>query len=231
MKEEERQVKSSIKHSSVAPCNRPLPFPASCFLPPSSKRGRANDDEEDDGAAAAKRSHLDEDHVMEEKEMSDLLNTSQEEGEDNSDIADEDITKLLDDEKDISSSMVLTVLDEVLQKVLGSVQEENESGPMSPIFALSGKPRPFVRNTPSSMRRHGSHRRLHDSGLADSEGELEEDDGANVIEEMDVFISNQDQVKDQFELIPLGPVLESAEAWRQRLQAPSSFAGSENNLT
>ena len=27
-----------------------------------------------------------------------------------------------------------------------------------------------------------------------------------------------------------GPVLESAEAWRQRLQAPSSFAGSETNL-
>ena len=26
------------------------------------------------------------------------------------------------------------------------------------------------------------------------------------------------------------PVLESAEAWRQRLQAPSSFAGSETNL-
>ena len=200
---EEIQVKSSIKHSSVAPCNRPLPFPASCFLPPSSKRGRAND-EEDESAAAAKRSHLDEDHVMEEKEMSDLLNTSQEEGEDNSDIADEDITKLLDDEKDISSSMVLTVLDEVLEKVLESVQEENESGPMSPIFALSGKPMPFVRNTPSSMRRHGSHRRLHDSGLADSEGELEEDDGANVIEETDVFISNQDQVKHRFEPIPLG---------------------------
>ena len=29
---------------------------------------------------------------------------------------------------------------------------------------------------------------------------------------------------------PSSPVLESAEAWRQRLQAPSSFAGSETNL-
>ena len=27
-----------------------------------------------------------------------------------------------------------------------------------------------------------------------------------------------------------GPVLESAEAWRQRLQAPSSFAGSKTSL-
>ena len=187
MKKEDELVKTSIKPSSVAPRNRPIPFPAS------SKRSRANDEEDEGGAA--KRSHLDED-CMEEKEMSDLLNTSHDEGENCSDIADEDITKLLDDEKDISSSMVQTVLDEVLEKVLG-----NESGPMSPIFALSGKSRPFVRNTPSSMRRHGSHRRLHDSGLAESEGELEEDDSADVIEEMDVFISNLDQVKDQFELI------------------------------
>ena len=176
----EEQVKASIKPSSMAPCSRPLPFSGS------SKRGRANDDENEE--ADAKRSHLDED-IMEEKEMCDLLNTSHE-GEDNSDIADEDITKLLDDEKDISSSMVVTVLDEVLEKVLG------ESGPTSPIFALSGKSRPFVRNTPSSMRRHGSHRRLHDSGLAESDAEFEEEAGGAAIEEADVFISNQDQVKD-----------------------------------
>jgi len=207
--EEDEQVKTSTKPSFLAPRNRPLPFPTS------SKRGRAIDEENE--GAAAKRSHLDED-FMEEKEMSDLLNTSQGDGEeDNSDIAEEDITKLLDDEKDVSSSMVvlpvleevlekalwsvweenesgpMTVVDEVLEKVLGSVWEENQNSPMSPIFALSGKSMPFVRNTPSSMRRHGSHRRLHDSGLAESEGELEEDDGVNVSEEVDVFISNQDQ--------------------------------------
>jgi len=184
--DKDKQVKTSIKPSLMAPCIRPLPFSGS------SKRGRVNDDENEE--ADAKRSHLDED-VMEEKEMSDLLNTSHE-GEDNSDIADEDITKLLDDEKDISSSMVVTVLDEVLENVLGCVWEEDESGPTSPIFALSGKSRPFVRNTPSSMRRHGSHRRLHDSGLAESDAEFEEEAGGNAIEEADVFISNQDQVKD-----------------------------------
>jgi len=166
----------------MAPCFRPLPFSTS------SKRGRAHNDEEEGGDA--KRSHLDED-VMEEKELSDLLNTSQE-GEDNIDIADEDISKLLDDEKDISSSMVVTMLDEVLEKVLGCVREDDKSGPTSPIFALSGKLRPFVRNTPNSMRRHGSHRRLHDSGLAESDAEYEEDAGGNDIEE--VFISSQDQV-------------------------------------
>jgi len=185
---EDGHEKTSIKHSSISPSNRPLPFPG-C-----SKRERADDDDEDEGAAA-KRSHLDED-ALEEKEMSDLLNTSQE-GEDNSDIADEDITKLLDDEKDISSSMAVALLDEVLEKVLGSVWEEDESGPISPIFSLSGNSRPFVRNTPSSMRRHGSHRRLHDSGLAESDGEFEEEaGGVNAMEEVDVFISNQEQVKD-----------------------------------
>jgi len=178
--DKDKQAKTSIKPSLMAPCLRPLPFFGS------SKRGRANDDENEE--ADAKRSHLDED-IMEEKEMSDLLNTSHE-GEDNSDIAEEDITKLLDDEKDISSSMVLTVLDEVLEKVW------EESDPSSPIFALSGKARPFVRNTPNSMRRHGSHRRLHDSGLEESDAEFEEEVGSNAIEEADVFISNQDQVKD-----------------------------------
>ena len=188
--DDDKQVGDSIKPLSLSPSNRPLPFNP---FPSCSKKRRASDDEDLGAAAAAKRSHLDED-AMEEKEMSDLLNTSQE-GEDNSDIADEDITKLLDDEKDISSSMVVTVLDEVLEKVLGCVWEEDESGPKSPIFPLSGKPRPFVRNTPSSMRRHGSHRRLHDSGLAESDGEFEEEaGGANDMEEVDVFISNQDQV-------------------------------------
>ena len=182
--EDQDQVKTSTKPSWMAPCFRPLPFSIS------SKRGRAHNDDEEGGDA--KRSHLDED-VMEEKELSDLLNTSQE-GEDNIDIADEDISKLLDDEKDISSSMVVTVLDEVLENVLGCVREDDESGPTSPIFALSGKLRPFVRNTPSSMRRHGSHRRLHDSGLAESDVEFEEDAGGNDIEEAEVFISSQDQV-------------------------------------
>jgi len=186
------RVKTSIKPSSMAPCFDPPPFSGS------SKRGRSNDDEYDE--ADAKRSHLDED-AMGEKEMSDLLNTSHE-GEDILDIADEVITKLLDDEKDISSSMVLMVIDEVLEKVHGSVVEKDESGSTSPTFNLSGNLRPFVRNTPSSMRRHGSHRRLHDSGLAESDAEFEEDASGNAFEEVEVFISNQDQVKD----LPTRPV-------------------------
>ena len=174
--EEEQQNASTIPSIS-------LPFPVS------SKRGRPKD-EDFEGGAAAKRSHIDED-IMEEKEMCDLLNTSVGE-EDNLDIADEDITKLLDEEKDNSSStVVMPVLDEVMEKVLKRVWGKDDSSLSQ--FSLSGKPKPFVRNTPSSMRRHGSHRRLHDSGLAESDGEFEE--GA-ILEETDVFISYQDQSSD-----------------------------------
>ena len=59
-----------------------------------------------------------------------------------------------------------------------------------------------MRTTPSSMRRHGSHRRLHDSGLAERDAEFEEDASGNAFEEVEVFISNKDQVKD----LPTRPV-------------------------
>ena len=129
--------------------------------------------------------------------MSDLLNTSQE-GEDNLDIAEEDITKLLDDTKDISSSLstVAPLLNEVLNNALESFwhKEEEVIPPTSPAFSISTTPRstPFVRNTPSSLRRHGSHRRLHDSGLADSEGDFE-DDEAGGEEDLEVFTSQKEE--------------------------------------
>merc|ERR1719282_1034374 len=144
---------------------------------------------------AAKRTHLDED-VLEDKDFSDLLNTSQE-GEDNLDIAEEDIAKLLDDTKDISLSLsaVAPLLNEVLNNALESCwQKEDVIPPTSPAFSISSTPRstPFVRNTPSSLRRHGSHRRLHDSGLAESEGDFE-DDEAGREEDLEVFTSQKEE--------------------------------------
>merc|ERR1719209_1705190 len=135
--------------------------------------------------------------MLEDKDLSDLLNTSQE-GEDNLDIAEEDITKLLDDTKDISSSLsaVAPLLNEVLDTALESLwQKEDEViPPMSPAFSISTTPRstPFVRNTPSSLRRHGSHRRLHDSGLAESEGDFENDEAGGE-EDLEVFTSQKEE--------------------------------------
>ena len=73
-------------------------------------------------------------------------------------------------------------------------KEEEVIPPMSPAFSISSTPRstPFVRNTPSSLRRHGSHRRLHDSGLAESEGDFE-DDEAGGEEDLEVFTSQKEE--------------------------------------
>merc|ERR1711953_584888 len=175
---------------STVPINRPVPFPKK--LTPCVKRGRPEEDE----GVAAKRTHLDED-VLEDKDLSDLLNTSQEGEDNNLDIAEEDITKLLDDTKDISSSLsaVAPLLNEVLDTALESFwqKEEGVIPPTSPAFSISSTPRstPFVRNTPSSLRRHGSHRRLHDSGLAESEGDFE-DDEAGGEEDLEVFTSQKE---------------------------------------
>merc|ERR1719317_1429168 len=148
--------------ASTVPINRPVPFPKK--LTPCVKRGRPDEDEgeEEKGGIAAKRNHLDED-VLEDKDLRDLLNTSRE-GEDNLDIAEEDITKPLDDTKDISSSLstVAPLLNEVLDTALESFRQKEEViPPTSLAFSISSTPRstPFVRNTPSSLRRHGSHRR------------------------------------------------------------------------
>jgi len=188
---------------STGPINRPVPFPKklTCCV----KRGRPDEDdgEEEKGGIAAKRNHLDED-VLEDKDLSDLLNTSQE-GEDNLDIAEEDITKLLDDTKDISSSLstVAPLLNEVLNNALESFwhKEEEVIPPTSPAFSISTTPRstPFVRNTPSSLRRHGSHRRLHDSGLAESEGDFE-DDEAGGEEDLEVFTSQKEEEVEEAQL-------------------------------
>merc|ERR1719268_157978 len=184
-----------FEEESTVPINRPVPFPKE--LTPSVKRGRPDEDkgEEEKEGVAAKKIHLDED-VLEDKDLTDLLNTSQE-GEDNLDIAEEDITKLLDDTKDISSSLsaVAPLLNEVLNNALESFwQKEDVIPPMSPAFSISTTPRstPFVRNTPGSLRRHGSHRRLHDSGLAESEGDFE-DDEAGGEEDLEVFTSQKEE--------------------------------------
>merc|ERR1719474_447643 len=86
-------------------------------------------------------------------------------------------------------SAVAPLLNEVLNNALESFwQKEDVIPPMSPAFSISTTPRstPFVRNTPGSLRRHGSHRRLHDSGLAESEGDFE-DDEAGGEEDLEVF--------------------------------------------
>ena len=62
VQEKEREVKEKAKE--LAPCKRPA----------SSERGCANDEEDEGGAA--KSSHLDEDHIMDEKDVSDILNFS-----------------------------------------------------------------------------------------------------------------------------------------------------------
>merc|ERR1719357_769384 len=188
---------------SAVPSNRPIPFPKKLIS--CAKRGRPDDSkgEEDEEGGAAKRAHLDED-VLEDKDLSDLLNTSQE-GEENLDIAEEDITKLLDDTKDISLSLsaVAPLLNEVLNTALESLwqKEKGVIPPTSPAFSISSTPRstPFVRNTPSSLRRHGSHRRLHDSGLAESEGDFE-DDEAGGEEDLEVFTRQKEEEVEEAQL-------------------------------
>merc|ERR1712013_162 len=140
---------------------------------------------------------------LEDKDLSDLLNTSQE-GEDNLDIAEEDISKLLEDTRDISSSLsaVAPLLNDVLDTALESVcQKEEVIPPTSPAFSISSTPRstPFVRNTPGSLRRHGSHRRLHDSGMAESEGDFE-DDEAGGEEDLEVFTSQKEEEVEEAQL-------------------------------